>query len=59
MEPLAISLMIQAMRGDTLSALPNAPVEPVRTPRHRGRPVRRATAAALHHLADLVEPRIA
>ena len=59
MEPLAISLMIQAMRGDTLSALPNAPVEPVQAPRHRGRPVRRATASALHHLADLVEPRIA
>ena len=58
MEPLAISLMIQATRGDTFSALPHAPVEPVKT-RHRSRPVRRATAAALHHLADLVEPRIA
>ena len=59
MEPLAISLMIQAMRGDTFSALPNAPVKPVPEPRHRTRPVRHATAAALHHLADLVEPRIA
>jgi hypothetical protein len=59
MEPLAISLMIQAMRGDTLSALPHAPIKPLREPRPRTRPVRRATAAALHHLADLVEPRIA
>ena len=59
MEPLAISLMIQAMRGDTLSALPHAPIKPVPKPRHHSRPVRHATAAALHHLADLVEPRIA
>jgi hypothetical protein len=59
MEPLAISLMIQATRGDTFSALPHAPVTPVMTRRRRSRPVRRATAAALHHLADLVEPRIA
>jgi hypothetical protein len=59
MEPLAISLMIQAMRGDTLSALPHAPVKAVTTPRHRTQPFRRATASALHHLADLVEPRIA
>ena len=59
MEPLAISLMIQAMRGDTLSALPNASGRPAPTPRHRSQPIRRATAAALHHLANLVEPRIA
>jgi hypothetical protein len=49
MEPLAI----------TLSALPDAPVLPVKTPRHRSQPFRRATASTLHHLADLVEPRIA
>jgi hypothetical protein len=59
MEPLAISLMIQAMRGDTLSALPDAPVLPVKSPRHRSQPFRRAAASTLHHLADLVEPRIA
>jgi hypothetical protein len=59
MEPLAISLMVQAMRGDTLAALPHAPVEPVQAPRHRSQPIRRAAASALHHLADLVEPRIA
>ena len=59
MEPLAISLMIQAMRGDVLFSSPNPPITSVPKPRHRIGPVRRATAAALHHLADLVEPRIA
>ena len=59
MEPLAISLMIQAMRGDVFFASPTVPITSVPTARHHTRPVRRATAAALHHLADLVEPRIA
>jgi hypothetical protein len=59
MEPLAISLMIQAVRGDSLSALRHPPVKPVTARRHRNQPIRRATASALHHLADLVEPRIA
>jgi hypothetical protein len=59
MDALAIILATQASRGYARSALPDAPVEPPDEPRPSGnRPVRRATAAALHHLADLVEPRV-
>ena len=57
MEALAIILATQANRAHAQSALPHAPVVPPEPPRPiRSRPLRRATAIALHRLADLVEP---
>jgi hypothetical protein len=59
MEALAIIIAANAERAIAQSALPNAPVvppEPLRPP--RSRPLRRATAVALHRLADVVEPRV-
>jgi hypothetical protein len=57
MEALAIILATQANKAYAQSALPNAPVEPPEPPRpNRSRPLRRATATALHRLADMVEP---
>jgi hypothetical protein len=57
MEALAIIIATNANRALTQSALPNAPVEPPEPPRPtRTVPLRRATAAALHRLADAVEP---
>lgn len=59
MNPLAIVLAVQANRGHALSALPDAPVVPPEPPRpNRIEPIRRAAATRLHHLADLLEPRI-
>jgi hypothetical protein len=59
MEALAIILAAQANRAHAQSALPHAPVVPPEPPRPiRSRPLRRATAAALHRLADVVEPRV-
>ena len=59
MEALAIILAANANKAYAQSALPNAPVEPPRMPRpSRSRPLRRATAAALYRLADMVEPRV-
>jgi hypothetical protein len=60
MEPLAVILGTDLSRAYALSALPDAPVVPPAAPRpSRTGPVRRATAVALHRLADLVEPRAA
>jgi hypothetical protein len=60
MESLAIIAAAGSTRAYAQSALPGAPVEPpdVPHPSHH-RPVRRATASALHHLADLLEPNVA
>lgn len=58
MEPLAFILATNAARELAQSALPDAPVEPPQPPRLiPDKPLRRATAAVLHRLADLVEPR--
>ena len=58
MEPLAFLLGTTTARELAQSALPDAPVEPPQLPRLiPDKPLRRATAAALHHLAELVEPR--
>ncbi|HEY7272089.1 MAG TPA: hypothetical protein VH502_05080 [Actinoplanes sp.] len=60
MQPLAILFAVQANRGYALSAMPDAPIVPPKPPRpNRTEPIRRATAVALHRLADLVEPRAA
>jgi hypothetical protein len=60
MEALAIILATAANKALTQSALPDAPVEPPEPPRpNRTGPLRLATAAALHRLADMVEPRAA
>ena len=60
MEPLAVLYAIQLTRGHALSAMPDAPIVPPEPPRpNRTEPIRRVTAAALHRLADLVEPRAA
>ena len=60
MEPFAFILATNAARELTQSALPHAPVEPPEPPRLiPDKPLRRGTAAALHRLADLVEPRVA
>jgi hypothetical protein len=60
MEALAIILATNANRAHAQSALPHAPVVPPEPPRPtRSRPLRRATAAALHRLADVVEPHVA
>jgi hypothetical protein len=57
MEALAIIIASQASRELSQSALPHAPVVPPEPPRPaRTRPLRRATATALHRLADIVEP---
>jgi hypothetical protein len=57
MEALAIIVAANATRALTESALPHAPVVPPEPPRpSRSLPLRRATAAALHRLADAVEP---
>jgi hypothetical protein len=57
MDALAIILAVNANRALAQSALPNAPVVPPEPPRpNRSRPLRRATAAALYRLADIVEP---
>jgi hypothetical protein len=58
MEPIAIILAAHATQAHTHSALPGAPVQPPRRLRpSRIEPLRRGTAAALHRLADVVEPR--
>jgi len=58
MEPLAIVLAITATKTHALSAMPDAPVQRSPEPRPRPtRPLRHTTAAALHRLANLVEPR--
>ncbi|MFC7404786.1 hypothetical protein [Georgenia alba] len=49
-------LAIRATRAQVLSARPNAPVVPDPEPRHRIRRSRAALAAALHHLAERLEP---
>jgi hypothetical protein len=50
-------LAIRASRAYAQSALPDAPTVPPEPPRPRhGEPLRRATASALHRLADFVEP---
>lgn len=60
MEALALILAATANRALTQSALPHAPLEPPEVPQPvRSRPLRRAAAATLHRLADLVEPPIA
>lgn len=60
MEPLAFILATNATRELARSALPDAPVEPPQLPRMiPDKLLRRATAAALHRLADRVEPRVA
>lgn len=60
MNALAIILATNASKSLAQSALPDAPVEPPEVPRpSRSRPLRRATASALHRLADVVEPCIA
>jgi len=60
MEALAIILAANANRAHAQSALPHAPVVPPEPPRpSRTGPLRRATAAALHRLADVVEPCVA
>jgi hypothetical protein len=57
MNPIGMILAVNATRTHVLSAMPNAPVEPVPEPRpRRTEPVRRGTAAMLRRLADLVEP---
>jgi hypothetical protein len=59
MEPLAFILATNATRELARSALPDAPVEPPQPPRLiPDKVLRRATAAALHRLADLVEPHV-
>jgi hypothetical protein len=59
MDALAIILATQATREFAWSALPNAPVEPPDEPRRpRNHPIRKATAAALYRVAELVEPRV-
>lgn len=58
MEPLAIILATTATRAHASSAMPGAPVQPPPPPRpSRARALRHTTAATLHRLADLVEPR--
>jgi len=58
METLALILGTNAVRELAQSALPDAPVEPPQPPRLiPDRPLRRATAAVLHRLADVVAPR--
>lgn len=58
MEPFALILGTNATRELAQSALPNAPVEPPQLPQLiPDKPLRRATAAVLHRLADVVEPR--
>ena len=60
MEALAIILAANANKAHAQSALPHAPVVPPGPPRpSRSRPLRRATAAALHRLAYMVEPCVA
>jgi hypothetical protein len=57
MEALAIIIATNASRALAQSALPHAPVVPPEPPRPpRTWPLRQATAAALHRLADVVEP---
>jgi hypothetical protein len=57
MEALAIIIAANANKANAQSALPHAPVVPPEPPRpSRSRPLRQATAAALHRLADMVEP---
>jgi hypothetical protein len=59
MEALAFILATNAARELAQSALPDAPVEPPELPRLvPDKPLRRATAAALHRLADVIEPRV-
>jgi hypothetical protein len=58
MEPIAIILAATATRAHINSAMPGAPVQPPpRLRPSRIEPLRRGTAAALHRLADVVEPR--
>jgi hypothetical protein len=60
MESLALVLAVNTTQTYARSALPDAPVVPFATPRpSRIEPVRRGTAAALHRLAYMVEPRAA
>lgn len=60
MEPIAFIFATNAARDLAQSALPDAPVEPPDPPRLiPDKLLRRGTAAALHRLADLVEPRVA
>jgi|tagenome__1003787_1003787.scaffolds.fasta_scaffold20560493_2 hypothetical protein len=60
MDALAVILAANANKGYAQSALPHAPIEPPQLPRpSRTGPLRWATAAALHRLADVVEPHVA
>jgi hypothetical protein len=60
MEALAIIIAANANKALAESALPHAPVVPPDPPRpSRSRPLRRATATALHRLAYMVEPCVA
>jgi hypothetical protein len=60
MEALAFILGTNAARELAQSALPDAPVQPPQLPRLiPDKPLRRAAAAALHRLADAVEPGVA
>lgn len=59
MEALAIIIAANANKAHAQSALPHAPVIPPEPARpSRTMPLRRATAAALHRLADVLEPRV-
>ncbi|MBY8874606.1 hypothetical protein K7640_22515 [Micromonospora sp. PLK6-60] len=51
------SLAVDAVNRHVNSARPDAPVRPEPTPRARLAPARHRTAAALHRLADAIQPR--
>lgn len=55
--PAAMVMADRATKQHMLSAQPQAPTIPPRTPRRPGNAMRRLTASALRHLADRLEPR--
>jgi hypothetical protein len=55
-DPLAMIIADHATKQQVLSARPDAPTTPDRSPRQRGDTMRRLAVAALLRLADRIEP---